>query len=400
MSLEGANDRDKLTSLCKKTFKEQAIWFLNADWPNNESKNAEDLWNYVHKCADLELQKKAAGCELDELNAHRFLEHFQNHHTVKALRDELRKVGVDNFKYIPLTMFLIWQYHFDWHKLVHAPQGSNAAEIAKATEMLESSQAACNEAVRLADEATASEKQAKAKATEAARREADAKATAAAAVASAKQAKARAEAAAIAKSEAEAAAEELRKADAEVSAALAELKAQEDAFNNKTEDLKRKSEEGSTVQKSKAANELAQHLSSDPLPLRKAKTTTEAAKRKAEKAKAKGEETEAKAKQAAVDAEAARHAADAAAAEAEADRKAAESARHAAESAATEAEAARQAAEDAVEEARRQVDEAEAYLEEQRAAGASAGAGTFWWLDRELQEQKKYMPQSKGGVRK
>jgi len=372
MTLDGANDRDKLTSLCKKTYKEQAIWFLNASWEGAGQRDSELFWNYVHKAGELDLQKKGTGSELDELNMHRFLESFKNERTVKELRDELRKVGVDNFKYIPLTMFLIWNYRFDWHKLVNAPQAANGAEIAKASEMLESSQRACNEAIRLADEASSSEKEAKAKATAAAASAKEAKATAA-------EAKARA-------SEAEAAEADLKKADDELAAALAELKAQEDAFNNKTADLKKKSEEGSTVQKSKAANELAQHLASDPLPLRKAKTTTEAAKRKAEKARAPFAEATAKA-------QATREVAEKAAAEAEADRRASEKA-------AADAEAARQAAEDAVEEARRQVQEAEDYLEEQKKAGASSGQGTLWWLDRELQEQKKYMPQSKGGVRK
>ncbi len=30
MSLQGSNDKEKLESLCKKTYKEQAVWFLNA----------------------------------------------------------------------------------------------------------------------------------------------------------------------------------------------------------------------------------------------------------------------------------------------------------------------------------------------------------------------------------
>jgi len=384
MSLEGANDRDKLTSLCKKTYKEQAIWFLNACWDGAGQRDAELFWKYVHKAVELDLQKKKDGSELDELNMHRFLESFKNERTVRELRDELRKVGVDNFKFIPLTMFLIWHYRFDWHKLVHAPQAANGAEIAKASEMLESSQKACDEALRLAEESSHAEKEAKAKASAAAASERDAKSAAAVAASAEAEAKARA-------SEAEAAEADLKKADDELAAALAELKAQEDAFNNKTEDLKKKSEEGSTVQKSKAANELAQHLSSDPLPLRKAKMTTEAAKRKAEKARAPFAEATAKAKAAAAEAESRRHAAEEAAAEAEADRRASEEA-------AADAEAARQAAEDAVEEAKRQVQEAEDYLEEQKKAGASSGQGTLWWLDRELQEQKKYMPQSKGGV--
>ena len=50
--------------------------------------------------------------------------------------------------------------------------------------------------------------------------------------------------------------------------ALASLKAEEDAFANKKAELERKKEEGSVVQKSKAANELAQLLAEDPLPLR------------------------------------------------------------------------------------------------------------------------------------
>ena len=30
--LPGANDNEKLNALCEKTYKEQAVWFLNAFW--------------------------------------------------------------------------------------------------------------------------------------------------------------------------------------------------------------------------------------------------------------------------------------------------------------------------------------------------------------------------------
>jgi len=76
---------------------------------------------------------------------------------------------------------------------------------------------------------------------------------------------------------------EARKAKAELEQSLAELKAQEDAYNNKTAELKRKSEEGSVVQQNKAKAELAQHLAEDPLPLRRAKINNEASVRKADK---------------------------------------------------------------------------------------------------------------------
>merc|ERR1711868_50299 len=73
-------------------------------------------------------------------------------------------------------------------------------------------------------------------------------------------------------------------AQEEVEAALAEVKSQEDAYNSRTEELKQKSETGGVVSRNKAANELAQHLAEDPLPLRKAKITAEAAVKRSEKA--------------------------------------------------------------------------------------------------------------------
>ena len=54
-------------------------------------------------------------------------------------------------------------------------------------------------------------------------------------------------------------------------AALAEVRAQEDAYNARTADLTKRSEEGGVVSRGKAKNELAQHLAEDPLPLRRAK---------------------------------------------------------------------------------------------------------------------------------
>ena len=47
-------------------------------------------------------------------------------------------------------------------------------------------------------------------------------------------------------------------------------------------------------------------------------------------------------------------------------------------------------------ETERQVAEAEAYLEEVKSKSGN-GQGSVWWLQRELEEKKKYMPKSKGG---
>ena len=49
MSLEGATDLDKLATLCNKSYKEQAVWFLNAYWEPFASNEAEKTWEFVHK---------------------------------------------------------------------------------------------------------------------------------------------------------------------------------------------------------------------------------------------------------------------------------------------------------------------------------------------------------------
>merc|ERR1712125_43759 len=80
------------------------------------------------------------------------------------------------------------------------------------------------------------------------------------------------------------------KAKEELEVALQALHAEEEAYNKKKEELERKSKEGGVVSRNKAANELAQLLAEDPLPLRRAKITQEAAVKKAEKTKIAAEE--------------------------------------------------------------------------------------------------------------
>lgn len=79
--------------------------------------------------------------------------------------------------------------------------------------------------------------------------------------------------------------EAVKKAEEEQRNAVDELKNQEDAYNTQvsTLDAKSKDEKSSMVQRNKAAAELAQLKQEDPLPLRKAKISSEAALRKVEK---------------------------------------------------------------------------------------------------------------------
>merc|ERR1711874_272903 len=257
--LPGANDNEKLNALCEKTYKEQAVWFLNAFWEEFAQKEAERLWGYVHKCAEIDAEFHGEGSGLDEMAAHVFLEKFAETLTVRELRAKLRSTGAigesERPKKVPLTHYLLFRYNVDWHKLVNSSQGDNSAEIAKAQEMLNQVTAAFQAAQALLEAET-----------------------------SAAKAKSREEESKVAAEQSRVAEEDAKAAQAELEAALAEVKAQEDAYNSKTEDLKKKSETGGVVSRNKAANELAQHLAEDPLPLRKAKITAEAAVKRSEKA--------------------------------------------------------------------------------------------------------------------
>jgi len=331
--LAGNTDSERFASLCQRTHKEQVVWFLNAYW-HKYAEQAERLWEFKHKCDELDLQNHENGNSLDELNAHRFLEHFRETMTVRDMRDKLRSTGAISEgsrvgAAVPISHILIFRYNEDWKYLINAPQGDNMEEIEKAQRMLETVQAAYKEAAARADEAASA----------------------------LEEAKQREQAAVAAEAEA-------RQAKAELEAALRELQLQEDAYNQKKADLERKSEEGGVVSRNKAKAELAQHLAEDPLPLRKAKITQEAAVKRAERT--------------------AQAAADARTAATQATQRAAD-----AKEEATRAKA----------DAEAKVAEAEAFLREVKSRPGQA-QGAIWWIERELYEAKKYKPVSRGGVAK
>jgi len=265
-----------MKELCSKNHKEQAMWFLNAFWHKAAmDKEAEKIWKYVAKFSDLDLQNRENGRALDELNAHRFLESFKETLTVLEMRETLRKTGAippnGKPKDFPLTHFLL--AHFpktDWHSLVNATQGDNAAEIAACQKLMKEIQDSIPE---------------------------------------------------------------LQKAEHEAKLASAEQKKQQQIYDDRTEELKRKSGEGGAVSQNKAKAELAQHLAADPLPLSRAKITAEAAAKRAEKA---------------------------------------------------------------VTTAQKRIEEIEAKLKELALKSGSA-AGSLWWIERELFEAKQFLPMAKGG---
>jgi len=65
MSLPGRDDKEKLEALGNRTYKEQAVWYLNGYWKKGAEQQAERVWTYAHDASKLE-DKGMAGGILDE----------------------------------------------------------------------------------------------------------------------------------------------------------------------------------------------------------------------------------------------------------------------------------------------------------------------------------------------
>jgi len=129
MSLNGHNDTEKLVDLGNRTYKEQAVWFLkysfrfffrvtlltlhhSAFWRAFAEQEAEKIWGHAHLMAELDTAKKAAGNAVDEFMAHHFLEKNNETLTVQQMREQLRQVGIDKVKLVPLIHYLIFRFVF------------------------------------------------------------------------------------------------------------------------------------------------------------------------------------------------------------------------------------------------------------------------------------------------
>jgi len=266
-------------------------------WEKGAEKNAEEVWNFTQGFIKLDA-KKATGNELDEFWSHKFLESIGETLTVVELREKLKKIDMDMNGHVALLEFLAFYYGKTVKDVVNAPQGANAAAINEATQKLEAVQTALT-AVQ-----TALETQKTAE-------------------------------------------ESLKKSEAELKVAVADLEKQETAYRKQIDSLEFKINDvtASPFNKNKASAELAQLKSEDPLPLRKAKISQEAALRKVEKG-------------------------------------------------AKAAEAARIALEQKQVEIEKAVAVAEAFLEDLKSQPANP-FGSIWWLERELTEAQKYLPKKK-----
>jgi len=287
-------DTGKWVEISSKPYKDQAVWALNGFWDILE-KDAEMVWTWVQKMSELDQEKHAEGHHLDEFWSHKFLETLGETMTVIEMREKFRKIDADFDKRMTILEYIMYRYNIEPHAMVTAPQGGDQEQINKAQAMVEDAQ----KAVDSMNGALAEAK----KAVEAA-----------------------------------------VQAEKENKAALEELRAQEKAFEDKKASLEKIKNDSSigVVKRNKAANELDQMLSEDPLPLRKAKINQAAAVKKSERATKAAEAAEAK-------------------------------------------------AEAAVKNAEAKLKEALEFLQRAKASGGVA-KGAIWWMEREITEKQKYLP--------
>mmetsp|Transcript_10104 Transcript_10104/g.16964 ORF Transcript_10104/g.16964 Transcript_10104/m.16964 type:complete len:304 (+) Transcript_10104:55-966(+) len=242
-----ATPSERFSELSKMKYADQAIWFLNGFWAE-EKQNAETIFKAYQKFVELDKESKKlgeAGNELDHFWSAKFLEDFDQALTATARKEALRKIDVDSNGNISLIEYCTWKYNKKITDVENAPQGDNQEALNKAQRKLEEVQKALDEVQT-----------------------------------------------SLAKLKLEK--EKLAKLKVELEAALAELKKEEELYKKKCDDLQTKIDNPSTsgMQKAKAKNELAQLKAEDPLPLRRATITQEAALRKVGKQKKKVEQDE------------------------------------------------------------------------------------------------------------
>jgi len=141
MSRVDAKFRERFEVLTKKNYKDQSVWFLNGFWDNGASSESENVWKFTQKFIELDKRKKD-GNDLDEFEAHKFLESLGETLTVIALRERLRQIDVDNNNRMALIEYLIFKYGKSVEQVVNAPQSDNKEELEAAQKKVDAAQRA------------------------------------------------------------------------------------------------------------------------------------------------------------------------------------------------------------------------------------------------------------------
>lgn len=354
-------------------YKEQAVWFLNGFWDadkGNLAQHAERVWSWHRLFCTLDTHasspRGSGGSELDQFLSAKFLEKTEQTLTSLERKAALKEIDVNNDGKMALVEYLMFVFRKQGTEVVDAQQGK-AQEAQACQDIIDKCLAMLPEI------------EANLHAQKEARQEV------AAALAEAKSAKAEAEAALTVQVDAEAAVREalslVEAARDELQQAVDECRRQEQAREDEMARLRDVVEDAGTgiVAKGRAHNKLHELRNNDPLPLRKAKITQEAALRAVEKRErvAAKKHAEAAAKTATcrskfdelqakeVELEERRHELEVAVAELEASY--------------AEMQSRMASASEAIEELKKQM----------------CGLGAVWWMERELFEADECLPRAK-----
>eukprot|EP00040_Diaphanoeca_grandis_P022465 m.120700 g.120700 ORF g.120700 m.120700 type:complete len:704 (-) comp28825_c0_seq1:138-2249(-) len=361
-----------LNQLCELPYKDQAVWYMNGFWEEIAAKlsDAEDIWVFFHHFVRLDLMqtppKGEDGNELDQLMAAKFLEESLETLTAVERKTAMKEIDIDNNGKMALIEYLTYHFKKGVTEVIESNQG-------KASE-LEGANYVINQVLEMLPQIEtkiASQKQALQDQLTALVQTRAAKVAVAEAYERQLQAEADLEQALIM----------LDASKLELQKAVDALRAEEQAVADKIVELEAKALDMTlgAVARGMAANQLMSLRNEDPLPLRKAKITQEAALRRVEReqkhASNKAIEAKEQVRQSILKAE-------------ELDRQEKDLLLKKEQLA-----LAIQELEDTYVEMNDKMEEARRVIEElKKSPGAMGG---IWWLERSLYEVDSFMPQSR-----
>jgi len=137
----------------KRDFKNQAIFFLNAFWPECQEEKAEQVWKFVEKFREYDKEYYKAlpenkkqehgegeGKDLDEFWTHKALEFFGKPMSVVEFRGEFKKIDVNFDKRVSMVEYCLYWFEQNVKTLMERPQGTNE-ELEKAQVALDAANA-------------------------------------------------------------------------------------------------------------------------------------------------------------------------------------------------------------------------------------------------------------------
>lgn len=119
----------KLNELRRKSFRDQAIWFLDTSSVGDHPDKCESVRRIEQKCADME-SKPSDGEEkvLDEFTSHRLLEYSDCACSALELRNFVDSIHGSKRRRVSLAELLIFAFGEDWKELIQSPCNDLLAE--------------------------------------------------------------------------------------------------------------------------------------------------------------------------------------------------------------------------------------------------------------------------------